>query len=118
MKTKVAYLILLLVLTGAILSAQKPSFDILPSGNNQKIPRAIIDTNYYNDTAHISKKFQIDSFQIHHDASNTDIDIKMDSSKQLSSKNLVCLVFIFRPDIKISNIISRITPILIYQSII
>ena len=118
MKTKVAYSILLLVLTGAILSAQKPSFDILPSGNNQKIPEAIIDTSYYNDTAQICKKSRSDSFHIHQDGSNTGIDIKKDSSKQLSSKNLVYLILIFRPDINISNILRRITPVLFYQTVI
>lgn len=64
MRNKVAYTILLLVLSSSLLFAQKPSFDLLPSGKQNKIPEAIVDAKFYTDsTAKISKTLP-DSFQI------------------------------------------------------
>ena len=64
MKHKVAYTILLLVLSSSFLFAQKPSFDLLPSGKQNKIPEAIVDAKFYTDsTAKIIKPLP-DSFQI------------------------------------------------------
>lgn len=55
MKTKVVYILTILVLTGLVLKGQKPTFDLLPSGKQQKIPEALVDTKYYNDTAQRSQ---------------------------------------------------------------
>jgi len=51
MKTKVAYILTFLMLSGMGLKGQKPTFDLLPSGKQQKIPEELVDTKYYNDTS-------------------------------------------------------------------
>jgi hypothetical protein len=64
MKNKVAYTILFMVLSSSLLIAQKPSFDLLPSGKQNKIPEAIVDAKFYTDSASNIIQPLADSFQI------------------------------------------------------
>ena len=59
MKTKVANILALLVLSGMVLKGQKPAFDLLPTGKQQKIPEELVDTKYYNDTAQRSLNLNV-----------------------------------------------------------
>ena len=64
MKNKVAYTMLLMVLSSTLIFSQKPSFDLLPSGKQNRIPEAIVNAKYYNDSSVVIRKPMSDSFRI------------------------------------------------------